>query len=731
MKRGRGAERSKTDERRHTDLRRIDALYRMLRLTLIIVCLLVAATESARAGAGNPGVTTSVVLGRTRFLSTEKAAATLTIVNETPRTIFFAPYAIVFLIRSGSQWLERPRLTTISHVLSPTQIAASSRFVMSLALPSCAVYSDPCSEDVVVKYAIDADGKAMPYQTALLHYEFVPDPNATYDIDGLKGNRPIFIAEGTATDSFFPNTVLLAFTESQSKGPPATSCDEKLADQLAAVVENAGLRVSSEGCDVYEGRARALLSVIHSSQQCDDLAGVLDSIRERFRRQVTSITQHFVLALGFQGQVLTGIAESDGRTRAQEIARIARAGHLAPMNYSAGPPEYSLSDPFAGRVVPTDPAEFPFNQIVLADPSPPPRISVKAVIQELYMGSDPAALNSDPAIRRIAATAFRPPDLWSFPRLKQQATIAADRPELYTFGAASAKAALGYGLTPYFVAMLAARDQTLEVSKLLGITPGDESLFALYPSDANSDTRAVGLATTFSGGNWDAWQATKTDPNVRVGRMGDPRQSAMLPISVPGEDTSLSEVAMARTTVAPDFLRLEVELDSTSQAAAAISVSSVIARLRRFPYVTDATATANHDYGFQSRYEIAMKAAGKPEVRSIVELLRIRYQSFDPMTSVALQPLEPNCSKLHEKLLRATIRENWLQALSDAHSSHRQLRKLLLFVVFPEDDQNLVCAPLQQEPGSVQYGYSGPESPLMDLTTMMVFRTFPVQSHNP
>jgi len=61
----------------------------------------------------------------------------------------------------------------------------------------------------------------------------------------------------------------------------------------------------------------------------------------------------------------------------------------------------------------------------------------------------------------------------------------------------------------------------------------------------------------------------------------------------------------------------------------------------------------------------------------------------------ALIPLAPaskvNCVKTQERLLRATIRQNLIQAEDDARSSRRRLRTLVLFAMFQGDDQTRAC----------------------------------------
>jgi hypothetical protein len=87
----------------------------------------------------------------------------------------------------------------------------------------------------------------------------------------------------------------------------------------------------------------------------------------------------------------------------------------------------------------------------------------------------------------------------------------------------------------------------------------------------------------------------------------------------------------------------------------------------------------------------------------------------DPDTTIAemagATPASPadatssECLALQTRLLKATIRQNWMQAQDDALHANRRIRKLLLAAVFPRNTQG-ACS----------------------LNSMMIFRTFPAQS---
>lgn len=227
------------------------AALRMKRF-FFVTCLLTISAGTASSASGT-GISTAVVFSKTRFLSTEDATATLSITNDTASAISFDT-GVALLVRSGTQWKEYLQLRTISHVeAAPSiQIAPSERYTMAFRLPSCRVYSDPCTEDVIARYTIVVGGAAKQYETAIPRYEFVPDPTATYDIPGLSGNRPTFIAPGIAHDTVFPDRLMIEFTASSSEVHPPFTKSPALVNELAQAFSDAGVTMGQPALTLTE-----------------------------------------------------------------------------------------------------------------------------------------------------------------------------------------------------------------------------------------------------------------------------------------------------------------------------------------------------------------------------------------------------------------------------------------------------------------------------------------------
>lgn len=517
--------------------------YRMNGFAALCGVSIIFAGGPGQAEMPNTGIVASITISSTRVLSTEKAVATLVIQNNTAKTVSFSPASIGFLIQSGSTWEESPLYRTISHIAPVYQIPPSLSRAASFNLPSCVVYEDPCTENVVVRYSVSVDGSTKRFQVPVPQYEFVVDPTATYDLSELRGNRPVFITEGAASDTFSPDTVLLAVTAAPSEPHPPTSCSGDLVDQLKEYLRTVGLSVSRASCDFQGNTWRALLYVGNGRSQSAAITQAASGIRARFGNRITSITQRYLLDFSGDPQGLFSQAVGAARKKAADTSQLVSAGDLQRSSLQTSP-RLTFSDPIAGKAIFPNSSELPFSQYIFTE-APPPQLRVAASVQSLYAGESPARLDADPGVRTRAADAFRAPESWYMPPLEKQATIAADRPELFVFGTASAKAALNDGIVPDFAAILHARERGARIAALLGLRLGIESLFAFYPTNEDAQTRTIGVATTFLAEDPARLTMPKPDPALHVGRLNDPREEAMVPIAVPGESTSITEMAQA------------------------------------------------------------------------------------------------------------------------------------------------------------------------------------------
>jgi hypothetical protein len=170
---------------------------------ILIAFLLIIATATMNSAANSHDVATAprvtFNLDHSQFLSTESASGTLTIQNTTGSEISYSPVGGSFLIRQpdGSQREER-WIRYISHPIGSTSIESGKSLTFHKDLPACDVVFDPCTEHVAIKLDLySKNQQSFSITTPDFAYVFVPDPNATFRVDGLRDNKPLFITQSS------------------------------------------------------------------------------------------------------------------------------------------------------------------------------------------------------------------------------------------------------------------------------------------------------------------------------------------------------------------------------------------------------------------------------------------------------------------------------------------------------------------------------------------------------
>ena len=700
-----------------------------VKVAAIATLLVISTVAIARAGTPED-ISTTVVLDRAHLLSSQKATATLSIANQSTAPVFFSPSSVSFLEFSGSTWRPLQRLRSITMPERAVRIDARSRFTTALELPSCAVYSDPCTEDVVVQYTILANSQAAAYSVQLPRYEFEPDPAATYDVAGLTGNRPVFIAYGMARDTVYPDTLVVECAASPSEVKPPFTSTPRLVSELALTFTRAGVALGNTGFDTDGTGWKAVLQIRDASKQSAAIANGLNAVRNQFRGRVSSIVQYVVYDPRFDDTKLYERAETDAHARAERLAESVGSDDVEQRDQSR-----SGFRTYLGNAV----ADFPLLRFDEAAPADKPVVlnqsaavptAIQTVLQGLYLGSRPVNATAERSILEHAGKALRAPNVWLLPLLTPDAVIAADRPELYVTGVASAKAARGAGLEPDFAAVLDARERILRLADVLAVHPEHESLFAAYPLASDSDPHTIGVATTFTGGETRRRPNISVQPNVDVYRSDDARLAAMVPIAVPDPNKTITAMATATVTQRPDAVRLDVEIvqaRSTAPDLTPVAGQDMGRRLRRLPAVFDVASTTTTDsVSLRSRYEVLLRNPSTTSLQAVLAVLRSAYAPFHPSVTFEVGGVMLDCGKIELRLLKATIRENWLQAKGAASATHTDLRKLLLAAALPMNVQNFSCQTRAQAPDSLKRPDPAPELPgstAFSLTALMQFRT--------
>lgn len=675
-------------------------------------------------------VSSTLVVDHTRLLSTEKARATLTIVNSSPERVYFDWYGLTYHLLDGSGRVEQVQYRGMPVA---TPIAPGARYVRSIDLPACPVHSDPCAQNVMVRYAVYQDHVPLWFEKRLPRYDFIPDPTATYEIEGLRENRPVFITPGIARETVTPENMRVDFTASQSEPRPPFTTTPPLVADLAQALRKKGIAPASTGYSIDGSKWRAQLFIDAASSRFNEIVQALQPMAEQFGGRITAFSPQFVLNFDTNTQNLDNEAYDQAQKKAQDVAAMMHAGEID------GPSSNGRSFPrlYAGNQATADSVpNFAHGASIFdrtldlgSDSGPTP---IAAAVEGVYTSNAPARLEVDPIIARGAAKAFRPPDSWLLPTFDPQLRMAADRPELYVIGTASVKAALETRLFPEFIATLDARQRTQYLATLLGVIPGAQSLFAVYPAAETADLYSVGLATTFSGTGLAPTQPFKADSQILAFRSDDAQQRPMLPIAVPNDDAIITEVAGATPISQPDALRFDVQLfydAPTGEDVTATNADAVSKRLRMLPFVIDVAATTQQRLVRPGvAYELIVRGAKPADLVQVLGTLQSIYAPLHPDVTSRIFGIAFNCSTLEHRMLSASVRQSVLQAKADAATMHRRLRKLLLAAVYPLDGQE-VCSLRAKASDDLQYSPPNtlpqlPRKVRIFVDSLLVFRTW-------
>lgn len=712
---------------------------------------LLIAVACGGADAANAGIETTYALTKTTYLSTEPALERLTVVNHTSVPAEIAPTSVVFTTYTGAlirSWM----MACSANCMWRFRVAPGARGVMTVDLPSCRVLSDPCAMQIGMTYWIDSGGRSQKYWVKIPPYRFIPDPSVTYkDVpDGL----PVYAALGRTgeTQTVSPDTVLIAVTAAPTRAPrpydptpfvaqvvKVLKDDGVVIDHTNAGLDNANAWTSIGGSSYdrgYERRApisnddplatwRAQIYVKNAARQSDAIHRGIDDLHRHFGAGIDKVTVRFVFNARTEYPDRWKSAQDDAHTLAERLVATLDGGDLNFFTHSQTVADISNGDIWP---IPSDNDELGYEGTVLLRPATA-GMPVSLRFSELvsWVGSQAAVFRPNPAMARLAARAFRQSDA-SVPPVGTAVTIAADRPELYATGASWSAQSLHLGLSPYFVALVNARDNAAAFAKVLGVDLSRESLFAIY-SRPDDDTQSVGIATRFHGGaSQQHWLAMPADSGVNVYEWSDPLRLTIVPIGLEDDASTITEMSGGNPRWSIGFYRLAVEIDSSTDYVS-LKTQSLLARVKSMAHVVLAAVKIDEG-GKKARYEAVLNTQDRAVLGNVVAELQKAYAPFRPHISFQLTPYAKDCAAAEARVLKATVRANWWRARQVASSSHRKLRALVLAAVTPVTNEGDTCGQLarltEQLPSPDLGGMQGVRSSLwMDVSSLMIFRTAP------
>jgi len=482
--------------------------------------------------------------------------ATITIVNQSSRPYVYDEAAIRFLIYSDNGWRDQfPNGIADTHFISGVTVGSGRTYRTVVPLPRCEVLSDPCRQQVIIEYRAGLPGNLQTFRSPILHYEMRPDATATYEVDGLSGNLPLFMAYGIVRDRIVPDTLLVRFdtTQAELRGPFPR--DPPLQLDLVQDFKRAGLNAETGGFG-WGSPPYVDVRVHRYGQHRAAIEYVLGRVRQRYGSLITRYTEHLTYDLfnSFDAPGEDAIehrASADATAKIQPVATVVGAGDIrfnTSLPYPMGRVRLSTAIFFfpGGKARGTQVDLFHPLELGTNADSPTPIVFSSEYIAA---GKHPAVFDALQPAKTVVSQSAQSFDFGWLPALDQSAEIAADRPELYVIGVVLNAPEQKIGVLPEYAALQDAREKTQQLAEMLGVIPQFSSLFTLYPVQELRDGTAIGVATTFAGFDVERLLAPQSPLAITTTPETDPRVLAMLPIAAQNP-SSLVEVTFTASATA-------------------------------------------------------------------------------------------------------------------------------------------------------------------------------------
>jgi hypothetical protein len=239
---------------------------------------------------------------------------------------------------------------------------------LSIDLPSCEALSDPCTQDVIFEYTIQANGGANVYTVRFPQYKFVPDPHATYR--DVKDGVAVYLTQGWVRTTIIPSVDVSVLTPSSVSF--STASPPVMFDAIAKMFSDASLGVTRMQFEpdnpqwylslttgigamrmprptIYPPNSWRMLNRLDASvQQVAALGATLAQIRSRFGNQIEKTYECAAVPVDGPGSEATwSSAEDDANRQADQLAQITGGGGALACGIRSASPIVNV---YAGRL---------------------------------------------------------------------------------------------------------------------------------------------------------------------------------------------------------------------------------------------------------------------------------------------------------------------------------------------------------------------------------------------
>jgi len=693
---------------------------------LCFVALGVAAAVWVAATAQDEASPRVSLNAQAHYLSTESAQASIDINNTTDREVGYSSLSVIFLIRDSTGRQHEDRwIKTITHLPGVFWIAPGSQESFSVTLPKCDVEIDPCSEHVAVKLSFYVkSGNGLEAVTSERSYTFDPDPTATFRIDGLRNNRPLFLMQGEAHDVVPQNRAVIELHFTGDEAP------KDVEPVLSAILKQHDLTLAGMGGDgerVQQFEVTVEDQGIQAPAPAALAACVSDALRH-YGSRAESISSYYVPDVNFGFESVIEQARNAAHNAADAVGVFTRTAPLSDANGLTGD---STQVQFMPRSDDED-KDTPFvsygdmlfdDLVKLREQSKVPELlDVQVRETQGFLGARPSLGSAD--LAPAASSEYLAEGIADVAPLPIRAVVGADRPQVFALSFTTLQESERQGFDPSALALVFARDRARALARQLGVGTGTISLAARYQELSWATDRTLlgfGIAMTMSGEPAAWWhrlaattpaQARASTPptpshghiEVRpammpmfsprpvpiptrrfVGSQGPPTTAAdLVPIDVPdaatlivseGDVVEMASTDELRVTVAinrgdrtPDDSRLKGLPDSTTLEH----------ELRALPDVVDVAVQETSYAPLPIGYEIIVRDRNPASVQRLVTTIASRYARFHLVLKFGASVVLSDCREQVLRAQQASVNQAERAAVVAANDQGRRLRRLVL-----------------------------------------------------
>jgi hypothetical protein len=663
-----------------------------------------------------PSPHVSFSVSKARYLSTESPQGSIEIANTTARDLAYSSLSVTFLIRDAAGHEREDRwIKSITRIPPTTWIPSGETRTFSVIPPKCDVISDSCIERVAIKLGLGArNGPGMTVVTNERSYAFDPDPTATFQVDGLRNNRPLFITQGEARDVVPADRARVEVRFTGAAPADFNNVVDRLANRHA-------LRVV-EVSDQDDSRSFDLVSNTPGLRPPEGatIDAVSDDIRHEYGSRVDVISKSFVPDNYFGFQQAFNNAHADASSSADRLARFIGAYPLSFASNLSGDGDKIQIKPKSDDENPDAP--FIPSRDLLFDPSvlKSEESAFPTLLDVLVRSADPslgarAVSATTSTLGASSALEYNADGLSGIAPLSIRATLAADRPQVFAIAATTKENSERHGLEHDAVALTLARDRANALALQLGVAPGAISLIAQYEPLKWSENRTLigfGVGLTILDEPSAKWHHMATPsptatPTIRglvpfpspqpvpvatrfSGTTPSPRPD-MVPIEVPEASTTLIAQGDVPTSLVADALRVSIAFErgdrtpDDSHLQNLPDPATIERLLRSQSSVADVAAQTISYAPFPVGYQIIVRAHNAATVKTLIAMIRSKYAPFHAAAKYGVSPVLSDCADWVLKAQATSAQEALRRAASDARQNGRRLRRLLLAAAYPPE----------------------------------------------